>query len=201
MLLRRVRQNLRTELLLVLRAPTKSPCFASLPNKLVYHALTPAHIAATIQGHARPLGIEKHLATKDKDTHLVHNLGDEDSSSAVPSGDNPNDELDFDVIRALKSQSSSFFCGGKDHRVATYPQLMRIKGNDLAMRVCVAAIGPRRDSRQNDSPPRKDARPRQDARPRPDRHPQKVRDDRSSCAESVASDFHRLTVSTVLTLA
>ncbi len=62
------------------------------------------------------------------------------------------------------------------------------------MRVCVAAIGPRRDPRPNDRPRRKDARPRQDARPRSDRHQEKVRglqdsDDRSSCAESVVSDF------------
>jgi hypothetical protein len=51
---------------------------------------------------------------------------------------------------------------------------LRIKGNDLAMRVSVATIGPRRDSRPNDRPPRKDARPRQHARPRPYRHPQKI---------------------------
>jgi hypothetical protein len=150
------------------------------------------HIAATIQGHARRLGIETLLATKDKDTHLVHNLGegndtDEDSSSALSPDDNQNDGLDFDVIRALESNSSS--CDGKDHRIATCPQLTRIKSIDVAMRVCVAAIGPRRDSRPNDCPPRKNARPRQDARPRPDCHSQKVRGHRSSCDESVASDF------------
>jgi hypothetical protein len=59
-----------------------------------------------------------------------------------------------------------------DQCIATFPQLTRIKGNDLAVRACVAAIGPRRDSHPNDRPPRKDARLRQDARLR---HPQKVR--------------------------
>jgi hypothetical protein len=38
--------------------------------------LTPAYIAATIQGHARRLGIEKLIATKDEDTHVFHNLGE-----------------------------------------------------------------------------------------------------------------------------
>jgi hypothetical protein len=47
----------------------------------------------------------------------------------------------------------------KDHRIATCLQVTRIKGNELAMRVCVAAIGPRRDSRPNDRPTRKDALP------------------------------------------
>ena len=75
----------------------------------------------------------------------------------------------------------------------------RTKSNDLAMRVCVAAIGPCRDSRSNDrsrsdTRPRKDARHRQDARPRTDRRPQKVRglqvsDDRSPWAESMVSKF------------
>jgi hypothetical protein len=36
--------------------------------------VTTAHIAATIQGHARRLCIEKLFATEDKDTHLVYNL-------------------------------------------------------------------------------------------------------------------------------
>jgi hypothetical protein len=167
--------------------------------------LTPAHLAAAIQGHARRLGIEKLLATKDKDTPLVHNLGegndtDEDSSYALSPDDNPNNGLDFDVIRALKSNCTCFLGDGKDHRIATCPHLTRIGSNGLAilailaMRVCVAAISPRRDSHPNERPPRKDARPRQHARPRPDRHPQKVRglqdsDDRSSCDESVALDF------------
>jgi hypothetical protein len=48
--------------------------------------------------------------------------------------------------------------------IATCPHLTRIKSNDLATRVCLAAIGPRRDSRPNERPPRKDAHPRQDAR-------------------------------------
>jgi hypothetical protein len=58
----------------------------------------------------------------------------------------------------------------------TSTNVARIKGNDLGMRVCVAAIGPRCDSRSNDCPrsdarPRKDARLDQDARPRTDRPP------------------------------
>jgi hypothetical protein len=193
-------QTLRTELYLVLRAPIESFLKQVPPNKPVYHTLTPAHIAATSQGNACRLGIEKLLATKDKDTHLFHNLSegnktDEDPSSALPSDDIPNDRLEFDVIRALESHSSCFLCDDKDHHIATCPQLTRAKGNDLVMRVCVAAVGPRRDSRPDDRPtPRKDARPRQEERPRPDRQPQKVRglrdsDDRSSCDESVASDF------------
>jgi hypothetical protein len=64
----------------------------------------------------------------------------------------------------LESNSSCFLCDGKDHRIATCPQLARIKGNDLAMRVCLAAIGSRRDHRSNDRP-RSDARHREDARP------------------------------------
>jgi hypothetical protein len=122
------------------------------------------------------------LATKDKDTHLVHNLGkgndtDEDSFYVLSPDDNPNDGLDFDFesIRALESNSTLFLCDGKDHRIATCPRLTRIKSNDLAMRVCGAAIGRRRDSRPIENPPRKDGRPRQGARLRPDHHPQKVR--------------------------
>jgi hypothetical protein len=72
-----------------------------------------------------------------------------------------------------KVTASYFLCDGKDHRIATCPHLTRIKSNDLATRVCLAAIGPHRDSRPNERPPRKDARPRQDARPRPDHHSQK----------------------------
>jgi hypothetical protein len=142
---------------LLLRAPIESLLKQVPPTKPVYPTLTPAHIAANMQGHASRIGIEKLLATKDKDTHQVHNLGmpnntNENSSSALSPEDNQNDGLDFDVIRALESKSSYFLCDGKDHRIATYPHLTFIKRNDLAMRVYVAAIGPRRDSRPNERP-------------------------------------------------
>jgi hypothetical protein len=88
---------------------------------------------------------------------------DEGTSSALPPDDNPDDALDYDVIRSLESHNNCFLCDSKDHRIATWPQLTRIKGKDLAMCVCVAAIGPSRDSCPNDRPPRKDACPRQDA--------------------------------------
>jgi hypothetical protein len=107
------RQRKFKELLLVLRAPIESLLKQVPSNKPVYHTLTPAHIAATIQSHARRLGIE--FATKDKVSHQVHNLGegndtDEDSSSALPSDDNPNDGLDFDAIRILESHRSCLLC-------------------------------------------------------------------------------------------
>jgi hypothetical protein len=88
------------------------------------------------------------------------------SSSSLPTDNTPDaDELlDIDVIHALESNSSCFLSVGRDHRIATCPQLARIKGNDLAMRVCVAVIGPRRDSRLN-ARPCPDSRPHKDARP------------------------------------
>jgi hypothetical protein len=131
-------------------------------NRRTVRSIAPGqHLPAVlwvIQGHARRLGIEKLIASKDKDSHLIHNLGegkdiDAESSSALPPDDSPDDGLDFDVIRGLESHSNCFLCDSKDHRLATCPQLTRIKGNDLAMRVCVAAIGPRRDPRPNDRPP------------------------------------------------
>jgi hypothetical protein len=141
-------QNLRTELLLALGGPIESLLKDVPPNSPVYHTLTPKHLAATIQGHARRLGIEKLIGSKDKDTHLVRNLGegentDADSSSALPPDDIPDDELDYEVI----------------HVPCAY----------VLLPLALVVILP------NDRPPRKDARPRQDARPRPDRHPQKVR--------------------------
>jgi hypothetical protein len=69
-------QNLRAELLLVMRAPIESLLSEVRRNSPVYHKLTPAHLAATIQGHARRLGIDKLIAAKDKDTHLVRNLSE-----------------------------------------------------------------------------------------------------------------------------
>jgi hypothetical protein len=102
--------NLSTEFFLILRTPIELPLKQVPPCKSVYHTLTAAYIAANIQSYARRLGIEKILASKDKDSHLVHNLGegndtDEDSSSALPPDDNPNDGLDFDVIHTLGSHS------------------------------------------------------------------------------------------------
>jgi hypothetical protein len=86
------------------------------------------------------------------------------SSSSLPPDATPDDELDLDVIHALESNSSCFLCDVKDHRILACPQLECIKGNDLAMRVCVAAILPVRDFRSNDRPC-SDAHPRKDARP------------------------------------
>lgn len=98
---------------------------------------------------------------------------DADIPSALPTDGTSDDELDFDVIRALASNSSCVLCDGKDHRIATCPQLVQIEGNNLATRVCISAIGPSHNS-FNGRPPRTDARPRQDARPHSDRRQQKV---------------------------
>jgi hypothetical protein len=48
--------NLRTDLLLLLRAPIESLLKKVPRNSLVYHTLILAHLAASIQGHARRLG-------------------------------------------------------------------------------------------------------------------------------------------------
>jgi hypothetical protein len=101
---------------------------------------SPAHIAAAIQGHAHRLGINKVIASNDKDTHMISNLGEEhdtdkDTSFALPPDDTPNDELDLDVIRAWESNSKYFLYDGEDHRLAICPQLARFKGNDLTIRV------------------------------------------------------------------
>jgi hypothetical protein len=90
--------------------------------------------------------------------------------------------VSFVMVRTIVSQPA-------------YIQLAHIKGNDLiAMRVCVAAVGPLRASRPCNRSPHKDARPRQDGHPRADRRPQKARglqdsDDRHSRDESAVSDF------------
>lgn len=64
-----------TELLLVLRAPIEL-LLKKVPRNslLLFHTLTPAHFAETIQVHACRLGIENLFALKGKDTHLHFRL-------------------------------------------------------------------------------------------------------------------------------
>jgi hypothetical protein len=67
-------QSLLTDSLLVLRASIDLLLKEVPRNYKVYH-LTPAHVAVTIQGHARHLGIDRLIEGQGR--QYYRNLGDE----------------------------------------------------------------------------------------------------------------------------